>query len=107
MPATAVLSADQEQDAAQILLRIVQDFHQEIHREASNSRNIHLDSTFDRDLGFDSLTRMELLARIEKHFGAVLPESLFAEADTPRDLLRARNAEKSKESLTGISTSPQ
>jgi 1-acyl-sn-glycerol-3-phosphate acyltransferase len=86
---TAVLSADQEQEAAQILLRIVQDFHQEIHREASNSRNIHLDSTFDRDLGFDSLTRMELLARIEKHFGAVLPESLFAEADTPRDLLRA------------------
>ncbi|MEO5338807.1 MAG: acyl carrier protein, partial [Magnetospirillum sp. WYHS-4] len=47
-----------------------------------------LDSRLDRDLGFDSLGRVELLARLEREFGAALPEAAFAEAETPRDLLR-------------------
>jgi 1-acyl-sn-glycerol-3-phosphate acyltransferase len=48
-----------------------------------------LDSHLDRDLGFDSLGRVELLARIERDFDLALPESAFATAETPRDLLRA------------------
>ncbi|NOX91239.1 MAG: acyl carrier protein, partial [Gammaproteobacteria bacterium] len=42
----------------------------------------------EKDLGLDSLARVELLARIERHFGLVLPERIFAEAESPRDLLR-------------------
>ncbi|MCK4587591.1 MAG: AMP-binding protein, partial [Gammaproteobacteria bacterium] len=49
---------------------------------------INLDSSLEKDLGLDSLARVELLARIERHFGVVLPERMFAEAETPRDLLR-------------------
>ncbi|NLC71354.1 MAG: AMP-binding protein [Desulfuromonadaceae bacterium] len=86
---TTNISTNEEQETAQSLLRIVRDFHEEIHQDTSVYPNIHLDSTFDHDLGFDSLSRMELLARVEKHLGVVLPESLFAEADTLRDLLRA------------------
>jgi len=52
------------------------------------SRDIHLDDALERDVGLDSLARVELLARIERRFGLALPERLFSEAETPRDLLR-------------------
>ncbi|MBN1142280.1 MAG: AMP-binding protein [Deltaproteobacteria bacterium] len=88
-PTSTLRTAAHERETAEALLRIVHDFHHEIHRGNADHLPIHLDSTFDRDLGFDSLSRMELLSRVEKHFGATLPEPLFAETDTPRDLLRA------------------
>ena len=50
---------------------------------------VALDSRLDRDLGIDSLARMELLLRIEREFDVRLPERLVNEARTPRDLLRA------------------
>ena len=50
---------------------------------------VSLDSAFDRELGLDSLARMELLLRIEREFGLSLPERALAEVETPRDLLRA------------------
>lgn len=48
-----------------------------------------LDSTLDRDLGFDSLARVELLLRCERFFEVSLPEQTLATVETPRDLLRA------------------
>ncbi|OGA49488.1 MAG: acyl-phosphate glycerol 3-phosphate acyltransferase, partial [Betaproteobacteria bacterium RIFCSPLOWO2_12_FULL_62_13] len=50
---------------------------------------IGLDSTLDRDLGLDSLARVELLLRIERAFGVTLPENTLQLAETPRDLLTA------------------
>ena len=50
---------------------------------------VGLDSVLDRELGIDSLGRVELFARIEQAFGVTLPETAFAAAETPRDLLRA------------------
>ncbi len=47
-----------------------------------------LDAELERDYGFDSLTRMELMRRVEREFGLTLPERLLAEADTLRDLLQ-------------------
>jgi len=49
---------------------------------------ITLDSILDRDLELDSLSRVELLQRIERSFQVRLPERLLATAETPRDLLR-------------------
>ena len=48
-----------------------------------------LDNRLDQDYGFDSLGRVELFLRIEKHFGVSLPENVMANAETPRDLMRA------------------
>ncbi|WP_439686574.1 AMP-binding protein [Cupriavidus oxalaticus] len=48
-----------------------------------------MDSALEAELGFDSLTRAELLTRIEQRFGVSLPEQVLAQADTPRALLRA------------------
>lgn len=50
---------------------------------------VDLDTALDRDLGFDSLSRTELIARIEKVFGVNLPDAVFATAESPRDIMRA------------------
>jgi acyl carrier protein len=51
-----------------------------------------LDSSLDRDLGFDSLTRVELLVRIEEAFDISIPEQILTTIETPRDFLRAVRA---------------
>ena len=48
-----------------------------------------LDSSLDQDWGFDSLSRAELLLRIERAFATRLPERLLGEAETLRDLIEA------------------
>ncbi len=57
-------------------------------RPGAVSRAIHPDDSLERDLGLDSLARVELLTRIERRFGLALPEQVFSEAETPRDLIR-------------------
>jgi acyl carrier protein len=47
-----------------------------------------LDASLEKDLGLDSLARVELVLRVEKEFGASLPEQALATSETPRDLLR-------------------
>ncbi|HYG53931.1 MAG TPA: AMP-binding protein [Burkholderiales bacterium] len=49
---------------------------------------VDLDSSLERDLGLDSLARVELVLRLEREFGASLPEQALASSETPRDLLR-------------------
>jgi acyl carrier protein len=49
---------------------------------------VALDSSLERDLGLDSLARVELVLRLEREFGVSLPEQALATAETPRDLLR-------------------
>ncbi len=48
---------------------------------------VALDSSLERDLGLDSLSRVELLLRIGRSFGVSLPEQALVSAETPRDLL--------------------
>ncbi|MCL4798856.1 MAG: AMP-binding protein [Burkholderiales bacterium] len=50
---------------------------------------VSLDSRLDRDLGLDSLARVEIGLRIERAFGARVPDEALAGAETPRDLLAA------------------
>ena len=49
---------------------------------------VALDSSLERDLGLDSLARVELVLRLEREFRASLPEQALASSETPRDLLR-------------------
>jgi acyl carrier protein len=62
----------------------------QVAREARPNIEAHatLDSSLERDLGLDSLARVELVLRIEREFGASLPEQALASSETPRDLLR-------------------
>ncbi|MFQ5971065.1 MAG: AMP-binding protein [Alphaproteobacteria bacterium] len=70
------------------VLQIVDQLARELHPHRSAVR-AELDSRLDRDLGFDSLGRVELLYRLERAFSVRLPEGLLGEAETPRDLLAA------------------
>lgn len=74
---------------AKALLELVRAVAHDLHRGQEEAAAVTLDSSLDRDLGLDSLARVELLARIERAFGITLPEELLATADTPRDLWQA------------------
>jgi len=71
------------------VLALTRKFLAELHPGAPRSRPLTLDSTLDRDLGLDSLSRVELAVRIERAFGGRLPEDALADAVTLRDLLAA------------------
>jgi 1-acyl-sn-glycerol-3-phosphate acyltransferase len=59
-------------------------------REARPNVEVYvaLDSSLERELGLDSLARVELVLRLEREFSASLPEQALASSETPRDLLR-------------------
>jgi len=61
----------------------------ELHPQRSNSLRVTLDSTLEKDLGFDSLSRVELALRLERVFGVALPEQALAGAETLRELWQA------------------
>ncbi len=69
------------------LLQLISDIIQEL-RPGAPVHAATLDNSLERDLGMDSLARMELLTRIEQHFSIVLSDTRFAAAETPRELLQ-------------------
>lgn len=76
-------------DKAAALLETVRLLADELHPRKTGGVTVTLESLLDRDLGFDSLGRMELLTRLERAFGVTLPEQLLIDAETPRALLEA------------------
>src|SRR5687767_4248430 len=79
-------SADATADA---LLALVHTLALELHPHRQNLTSTTLDSSLEREFGFDSLGRVELLQRLERTFSVQLPDQVLATAETPRDLLRA------------------
>ena len=75
--------------SADTLLEVIQTVALELHPHRQSIVSARLDSSLERELGFDSLGRVELLQRVERAFGVQLPDQLLATAETPRDLLRA------------------
>ena len=74
---------------AQSLVAAMREVVTELHPHLGARAEITLDSSLDRDLGLDSLSRMELLSRLEHRFGATIPETVMANAETARELLPA------------------
>jgi 1-acyl-sn-glycerol-3-phosphate acyltransferase len=60
-----------------------------------------LDSSLERDLGLDSLARVELITRIEDGFSVQLHEDTLSRAETARDLLDALRAAGAAPHFTG------
>jgi acyl carrier protein len=100
-------TSDRTEDVT-ALLQVVGDLVAELHPDRRAPAEVTLDSTFEKDLGLDSLARVELISRVETAFMAALPERTFTEAETPRDLLRAvLGAEGSPVTLTLTEAAPQ
>ncbi|MHC1743803.1 MAG: AMP-binding protein [Syntrophobacteraceae bacterium] len=81
-------TADDETLASGLLVEI-EALVAEMHPGKRRGKPVTLDSSLERELGLDSLARVELLARIEDRFGVSVPERVFADAETVRDLVRA------------------
>ncbi len=77
-----------DQNNIRVLLQLISDLCAELHSQPP-TEPVTLDSILERDLALDSLSRAELFSRIEQRFQTRLPEQTFADAETPRDLLRA------------------
>ncbi|HEY5682101.1 MAG TPA: AMP-binding protein [Sulfuricaulis sp.] len=77
------------EQSGQIILEQVRQLAKELRPALASAPSASLDSLLDRELGFDSLGRVELISRIEHALGVSLPEHILATAETPRDLLRA------------------
>lgn len=80
---------DSSVESSAQLLALVRDLVTQLHPGAGLAGRVCLASSLDRDLGFDSLARVELVLRIERAFGLRLPDGLLAEAQTVQDLLTA------------------
>lgn len=78
-------------DAIERLLQLVRALRDEMQPGAA-ALPVRLDSRLDRELGFDSLAKSELLLRIEAEFALRLPAELLSSAETPRDFLDALGA---------------
>lgn len=82
-----------EQDrTARALLDVVRDLIGELHPRQARKLQPQLDSSLETDLRLDSLARVELIARLEQQFNVTLPAQVFANAESPRDLLKAVRA---------------
>jgi acyl carrier protein len=78
-----------ETDAlARKLLAVIRELLRDSRQGGRESR-VRLDSSLERDLGIDSLAKVELIVRIERAFDVRLPERLLGTAESPRDLLAA------------------
>lgn len=67
----------------------------ELHPRDANMPAVWMGARLDRDLGLDSLSRMELLMRLEKRLHVSVVETRAVEARTPADLLRVLAASPS------------
>ena len=74
---------------SQALIAIVEELAEELRQGTIGRAALTLSSSLDRDVGLDSLGRVELLARIERRLGVHLPEQIAVEAQTIGDLLQA------------------
>ncbi len=90
MDNAAARSADGLPDRAAITARVLEVARRllaEIHGTEPADAAVGLDSSFERELRLDSLSRAELLVRLERTFAVDLPEDLLARAESLRDLV--------------------
>lgn len=83
-------------DIEQKTLALVREFVSDLGNERA-LRAVSLEAILDKDLGFGSLERVELLLRLEQHFAVQLPQNLLFEAETVQQLVTAiQHAEPSR-----------
>ncbi len=91
---------------AESLLAVIAELLRDSGQAGRVAPPVRLDSSLERDLGIDSLARVELMMRIERAFDVRLPEHLLAAAETPRDLLRAVQAGGARVAPASIAATP-
>lgn len=94
-----------ESAAADVVLDLVREVVSELHPGHPGLDGLTLDSELDRDLGLDSLGRVELLTRVERVFSVSLSEQVVSRVQTPADLVLAlRGAARGQTAIGGGAT---
>ncbi len=78
-----------ERDLTPALLQRVRDLADQLRPGSDFAQSLSIDHSLERDYGLDSLSRAELVMRIEGDLGVALDATALSQAETPRDLLRA------------------
>ncbi len=81
-------NANDADERAVRLVAVARRLVEETRPEMRGRAYVSLESRIDRDLGLDSLGRVELGLRVERAFDARLPDGAAAKAETLADLLR-------------------
>ena len=81
-----VLMVEQTEAGAEVVLQILAEL---LGPGVATHPRMTPDARFDRDLGLDSLGRMELYRRVEDRFGVALPEQRLVELNSARELWQA------------------
>ena len=84
--------------SAEAVLQVVTVLYAELHQGAADLEAVNVNSHLERDLGLDSLGRVELGLRLERHFGVQLPEAAVGTAETVADLLESLTSSAAAES---------
>lgn len=95
----AGFTSHNQDKVAYTLLKLIEKLVAELYANKPRTFVLTLDSSLDNDLGLDSLARVELIARIEQHFNVALPQQVFVEAESPRDLLRSISSTQGQKEL--------
>ena len=85
----AVAGVKPGQDPGAVLVEIARALALELNPQRRQIMHAGLESSLERDWGFDSLSSAELLLRVERAFSVRLPQTLLGEAETLTDLLPA------------------
>jgi 1-acyl-sn-glycerol-3-phosphate acyltransferase len=94
------------QGVADRVLGVVEGVAREL-KPGRSAGPIGLDASLDRDLGLDSLARVELASRLEAEFAISLAEAAFAAAESPRDLANAVLAAQGRQAPPNLSSGAQ
>jgi len=87
------------------LLALAAELAEELHPGQKLSEIVSLEKSLERDLGFDSLSRLELLHRVEQEFKITFSERALSQSDTLKDILmEAGGSEVASATLTTIKT---
>jgi len=78
--------------SADAVREVVSALYMELHHTHPDPGAVSLNSHLDRDLGFDSLGRVELVLRLEQRFGVHLPDAVLGSAETVADLIALVNS---------------
>ncbi len=84
------------------LIAVVSELVQELHQQSRRPIEVSLSSQLERDLGIDSLGRIELSLRIERALQARLPIQVLSAAETVGDILNALNRVRTEHAAAAI-----
>lgn len=87
-----------------VVLAIARGLSVEMYPErAEGIKRLGLSASLERDFGFDSLSRAELLSRIESTFSITFADAVMTDALTPADLLSAVGTDSAFAESKGVS----